>query len=599
MADMILFNGVATSTPSVLSSTNDSALQPIAAAGGNILCVMGYATGGQPNTLLGPFSSPTAAAKVLRSGPLLTAVQKAFAPSTALGAPSAIYAVNVGSATAGTVSLKDASGAVALTLTTSQYGTATAGMAKVQLLAGTTLGSMIMVGYLGKPVASQDNLARVAFTIAYSGAAASANMSVTSTTILLGAPVGTTLATIDLTAVTTVAEVVDLINTVPGFQATIAPASINAQALNGLDNINGPVGAAPLNVSANLQAQIDWLNSPASGGVFSAARAATATGPAAPTATAALATGATSPAPLVSDWVSAFVMLQGKNVNLIAVLSPTPAVWAAADAHVQYMSKVGKERRAFYGPDVGTSRTAVAALPVTIDSDRSAIVWPGYYDYDANGNRTLYPPYMSAALVAAGFAALSPGQTMTNVALNVLGLETQVNVPTDTDVLIPAGVCCLAANDSGIPYVVRAISTWLASNAYDRVEVSTGMAVDFTNQGLRTTVKALLGSAGAQGQGVGPLTLSKALTNAQTWLNYCAQPAPAGPGVLVGDSNSPPWSALTASAAGDAIAISYQSSPVVPLNFITAANSLVPYTGTVTVNLPPSGSLSGTASTLS
>jgi hypothetical protein len=598
MADMILFNGQSTFTPAVLTAVNDSAMQPISPGTGNILCIMGTSTGGQPNTLLGPFASPDAAKKVLRSGELLTAVTKAFAPSSALNAPSSIYAVNVGSNTPGAITLKDASGAAAIQLATAQYGTA-ANMARVQLLAGTSIGSMIVSGYAGKTIVTMDNVGRSAFTVLYSGAQATATITVTAQSVTLAAPAGTTVATFDLNVFSSMAQIVDAISGTTGFQATVSPASVNSTALNGLDPVAALSCKATATINANLQAQIDFFNSTASGGVFTASRLPTATGPAAATA-ATYATGGTAPAPLVGDWVSAFVMLQGYVVNWIAVLSPNSAVWAAADAHVQFMSKSGsKERRAFYGPATGTSQAAVALLPAAVNSDRGSIVWPGYYDYDVNGNRTLYAPYMSAAIVAAGFASLNPGQTMTEVTLNVLGLETQVNVPTSTDVLIPAGVCVLAQNDAGLPYVVRAISTWLADNKFDRVEVSCGAAVDFTNQTVRAALKVALGSAGAQGQGVSPITMAKLLSTAETALNYCALPPPKGPGALVGDSNSPPWTSLTATASGDSISISFQCSPVIPLNFIPVTNSIVPYSGTVTVNLPASGSLSGSSSSLS
>jgi hypothetical protein len=62
-------------------------------------------------------------------------------------------------------------------------------------------------------------------------------------------------------------------------------------------------------------------------------------------------------------------------------------------------------------------------------------------------------------------------------------------------------------------------------------------------------------------------------------LKQLAVPAPNGPGVLVGDANSPAWTGLVATAQGDQIALSVQVSPVIPNNFITIALSLVPYTG--------------------
>ncbi|MCE2580786.1 phage tail sheath subtilisin-like domain-containing protein [Komagataeibacter sp. FNDCR1] len=591
MADSTLINGSATYTPGVFSSTSDTAMNPVSAGTGNILCVMGISTGGKPNTLLGPFATPAAAADVLVGGELLTAVQKCFSVSDQVDAPSTIYAVNVGSAPAGTLTLKDSDGNVAINLVTDQYGTV-ANTAQIAVYAGTVQGSEISVGYAGQQAITQDNIARGAFGIAYTGTGTAPTITVASESVTLSD--GTTTTVLDLNQYQSIAQLVDAINTVSGFEATIVATAVNQTALNSLDPVTAKaLTSTPYAVTANLQAQIDFLNSTAGGGIFTATRATTATGPAAPAGWQSPAP-VTVPAPLVTDWTNALTMLQSTDVNWLAILSPNPAVWAAVDAHVQYMSKTAqRERRAWVGPDVGMSLSDAAALGVQLNSDRVSIAWPGFYGYDANGNETLYPPYMAAALIASGFAGLSPGQTMTNVALDVIGPEVAVNIPTDTDVLIPAGITPIAQGRSGTTIVVRAISSWLNDNYYDRVEVSTGAAADFTNQQVRNAVQARLGSDAAQGAGVSPITMNGCISDAETALNYCATPRPLGPGVIVGDSSSPAWDALTAVASGDTVEITFNSQPVIPLNFIKTNNALRPYTGTVTVNVSSTGSASG------
>jgi hypothetical protein len=49
-------------------------------------------------------------------------------------------------------------------------------------------------------------------------------------------------------------------------------------------------------------------------------------------------------------------------------------------------------------------RRAAIAAAKAINSDRTAYVHLGFYDYDANGALTLYPPYIAAAMVAGAFA---------------------------------------------------------------------------------------------------------------------------------------------------------------------------------------------------
>lgn len=596
MADSILVGSKTTYTPGAFSTTNDSGMNPVAAGTGNTLVLMGNSTGGKPNTLLGPFADPDSAAKVLVDGELLTAVKKAFSPSTSLGAPSSIYAVNVGSAPAATLSLKDSSGVDAIDLTTVQYGTVANG-AMVSVYDASVSGTEISVKNAGGTAVTVDNIQRNSFTLAYAGTEASAAITVAAEKVTLYAPAATEVATLDLNQYQSVAELVDAINAVSGFEATIVATALNDTALNALDPCtNVALTATAVTLTANLQAQIDAFNSTSGGGIFTAVRAATATGPAAPVGWETVAP-VTVPAPLVTDWTNAFTMLETQWVDHIAVVSPNPAVWAAADAHAQYMTKTAQmPRRVYTGPAAGLARDVVARMGATLNSDRTALVWPGIYMYDANGNKTLYPPYIAAALVAAGFAALAPGQSMTNVSLDVLGLDTPVSTPTDTDVLIPAGIMPLTTDKKGITKVVRAISTWLTDNKYDKVEISTSIAVDYVNVAVRDTVVARLGTAGAQGAGVSPETMAGVLSDAETTLNACAKPRPQGPGVIVGDANNPAWDYLNGSADGDTISVTFECHPVIPLNFIPVNNSITPYTGTVSVNVSSTGSASASGS---
>ncbi|MFT8945944.1 MAG: hypothetical protein ABF876_05105 [Acetobacter aceti] len=596
MADSILVGSKQTFTPGAFSTTNDTAMNPVSAGTGNTLVLMGTSTGGKPNTLLGPYADPTAAAKELIGGELLTAVQKSFSASTAVNAPSTIYAVNVGSAPAATLSLKDSSGADAIDLTTVQYGTA-ANTAMVAVYAASVSGTEISVKNAGGTAITKDNIERDSFTLAYTGSAASADITVASEEVTLCAPTGTAVATLDLNQYQTVAQLVDAINTVSGFEATIVPTALNDTALNALDPCTSKaLTTTAITITANLQAQIDFFNSNVGGGIFTATRAATATGPADPVGWETV-TPVTVPAPLVTDWTDAFSMLEGYWVDHISVVSPNSAVWAAADAHAQYMTKTAQmPRRIYTGPAAGMSRDQVAPLGAALNSDRIALIWPGIYMYDANGNKTLYPPYIAASLVAAGFAGLSPGQSMTNVSLDVLGLEVQVGIPTDTDVLIPAGIMPLATDRNGVTKVIRAVTTWLTDNKFDKVEVSTSIATDFVNMTVLDAVRSRLGTAGAQGMGVSPQTLAGALSDSETALNYCAKPYPQGPGVIVGDSSNPAWNDLTGTADGDTITVNFECHPVIPLNFIPVNNSIVPYSGTVSVNVSSTGSASASSS---
>ncbi len=576
MASTSFFNGNLTSTPGAASKVDDSALVPANPGIGNVLAIVGVTFGGQPNTPL-PFGDPTQLAGTLVSGELLTAMNKSFAPSNDedVNAPATVYAVRVGQATQSTLVLNDYGGTPCIELTSSLYGLG-ANLLKAKVAAGSIKGVAITT-QVGNTYYTQDNLARDAFTLQYSGPAASAQMTISDpNTVYLYAPAGEQVAAIDLTAFPTVAQLVDQISAVPGFAATVAPASMLAQALGGLDYVSGAdVLTTPYTATANLQACIDWFNG-ATQGFCTATRAGLTAGHQPAPADWQFFMGGTAPAATYADWSAAINSLQAVDVQHVSVLSGDPAVHAMADAHVQYMSTVGKrERRAYIGPPLGTPMSAVPALVAALNSDRTLFCWPGYLDYDAAGNLVTLAPYQSAVLVAAGFAGMVPGNAMTNKTVTARGLEVIVRVPTDTDVLIQAGACVLKASATGFK-VVRSVSTWLENNAYDKVEVSCGIALDYAVRSIRDDLEVLVGKKN------GPLLGGRAVSRTDTICRQLQVPEPIGVGVLVGDADSPAYRNITAAVSGDSVTVSLQLSPAIPDNFIDVAVSAVPYSGTVT-----------------
>ena len=578
MASKFFFGGNLYSTPVTASQVNDTGFAPATLGLGQQLAYIGNSYGGQPNTII-TGDSPADFEGTLISGDLMTMVNKAFAPSTQVGTPSKLTVVVVGQATqaTGVINGTGASGAI-IDLTSTQYGLP-ANLTKVKVEAGSNstqaAPSFKVSCGLGSNVTSEDNLYRLAFSVAYAGSQATATVNVGQSQLVLSAPAGTAVATIAFNSTLTVDQLVDQINGVPGFVAAIGPDASGTPTLNALENSVGGAKdckTAPYMATATVQAIVDWMNSPANGLVTGVNTSTAGTLPALVGWT--FLTGAAAPAPVVQDWANALAVLQNADCQHVGVLSADEAVWAAADAHVQYMSSVGrKERRAYYGPALGTSVAAVAAMPIDINSDRSAICFPGYQDYDVNGNLVTLPSYFTAGMIAAGFAGSSPGDAMTNKVFAVRGLELILRNPTDTDLLIQAGVCCMESTDEGYK-CVRSISTWLVNDNFNRVEISCGIAVDYTMRTIRAAVDQ------ARGGRQGPQLLGLALSIAKSTLLALSVPQPTGPGVLVGDANSPAFTDPTGSIAGDQLLISFTCSPVIPNNFIGVTANLQAYSGT-------------------
>jgi hypothetical protein len=278
-----------------------------------------------------------------------------------------------------------------------------------------------------------------------------------------------------------------------------------------------------------------------------------------------------------SSWDDTLAALKKVDVQWITPVSSNPTIHAMVDAHVQYMSTTGrKERRAICGTPLSTSDAAALVLAKQINSDRTSLVHLGHYAYDLTGTLSglqLYPPYMSAAAICGAFAAVAPGEPLTNKAMKFAGLERDLLVPADTDPLITGGVLCLENTDEGYK-VVQSITTWLADDKYDKVEQSVGFACDYVARTVRTNLDVLRGGKN------NPLRLGRAVQITESTLKALAQPEPIGPGVIVGDASSPAYTGISATLVGDAINVKFQCSPVLPDNYIGISIYVQPYSGT-------------------
>lgn len=567
----VFFNGRLWITPAVMSLVDDSAMYNKNLSVGNVLAVIGRSQGGKPLSAL-RFGSPDEARAVLRGGDLLKAVELAFDPSAQTVGPATVVAVRVNPATQSTLTLLDAASSPSITLTSTDYGRHTDSI-KVRVESGSIRGLKLST-QLGDAYYTQDNVARECFDVEYTGAAVTATITIDGGQVVLHAPAGTAVKTIDLTHFNTVEKLVDVINSVPGFDANILDANGDALALNGLDYLTAQdVKTAPLVVTGHLQAAVDWFNSMGEG-FIDATRPPTAGSPPAPVNWLFL-SGGTDGIVTTSEWQSAFSMLQSEDVQWVVPLSSEGAIHAMADSHAAYMSNVaGMERRVFVGGTTGLSDTQVMESAKLLNSDRTAVVHPGFYDYDERGELQLYPPYMLAAMIGGAFSGVNPGTAMTNKTLKIRGVERKLRNPTDTDQLILAGVLCVEDTPKGFK-VVKSITTWRTNTNYNRVEVSVGAACDFTMRNCRNAVEDIKGQKG------NPVVVRLALEKLESALKELARPEPMGPGVLVGDDESPPYRKLKATLEGDVLRLEWEASPVIPINYIPMVMHAVPWTTSV------------------
>lgn len=565
----VFFNGRLIVSPATASVINDSALQPQNASVGNVVALVGRATGGKPKTVL-RYGSPQEAARELVSGELLDAVRAAFDPSPETGGPQTIVVVRVDNALQSSGAMKDSTAADVITLTSVNYGIRE-NQIQYKVEAGSISGLRVTTKR-GNDYYTKDNIERRAFSVQYTGAETSATISVTGTTVVLAAPAGTTVATLDLTQYASIINLVDRINVVPGFEASVLDSSYNSPALNGLDFVTAQdVKTAAFTVKGDLQAVVDYLNGPTQDFV----RATRVNGAGKPPAAAdwKFMTGGTDGLTTFDDWAAAFEVLQTVDVQWVTPVSGDPGIHALADTHAAYMSDVAlRERRVICGTVLNTTDLQAIDAAKSLNSKRTSLVHIGHYNYDAVGKLVLYPAYMTAALISGAFSGVNPGTPLTNKAIKVRGLERNLRNPTDTDVLINGGVFCVEKTDDAYK-VVKSISTWLNDRNYAKVEQSTGWALDFTARRVREALDVLRGSKG------GPIALQRAISITESALRELAKAEPQGPGVLVGDAQSPAYRNISASLEGDVLRVQFECSPAIPVNYVLVSIFAVPYSG--------------------
>lgn len=569
----VFFNGRLWVSPATASVVDDSALYNRNLSVGNVLAVIGRSAGGKPNTAL-RFGSPSEARAALREGELLDAVLRAFDPSAQTGAPATVVAVRVNPATQAALNLLDGTAATVVQLQSTDYGLYT-NQIKVKVEAASVAGKKLTTQF-GNAYFTQDNVARNAFRIRYTGAEATATMTITGATVTLAAPAGTTVATIDLTQYPTIQQLVDRINVVAGFTAAVLDGNGTKPALQGLDFVTAQdVKTADYNATAHLQAIVDWFNSTAEGFITATRPANVGTLPANVGFT--YLAGGSDGTVTNTEWQNAFTTLQSEDVQWVVPLSSDGAIHAMADTHCAFMSNVARmERRTIVGMATGTTDTAAIDAAKALNSDRTSLVHLGFYDYDLNGNLVLFPPYILAAMIAGAFSGVNPGTPLTNKTLKLRGLERKLRNPTDTDVLIQGGVLCVEDTPQGYK-VVKSISTWLTNDNYNRVEVSVGVAVDFIARNIRNALDVL------RGEKASPITLARAASITESTLRELARPEPQGPGVIVGDAQNPAYKNIRASIEGDVLRVEFQCSPVLPVNYVLVSIFAVPFSGSATV----------------
>ena len=453
----------------------------------NNACIMGDARGGQPNELLW-FSSPSEAAAVLRSGPLLDAVKHAFRPGPGY-TPQRIAAMRVNPGVQAEHSFLKTADAVieAKAWDWGLHGN----QLKVKLENGTISGKKLTVQFMSETAYVVDDIIKSSFTIDYTGAEATCTMTINDTKLTTTTATHTQELDITFTSFPTIQDLVNYINDQAGYSCAITTLTPSDPS-NELDWVTAASinEASPVTAYSNVQAVIDALKD--CPWIYSAEYNVTASGRTMPDNIASWAyfSGGTDGAYTTSEWATSLSKIETEDIQIIGSSSTDAAVHALIRTHVEAMNAVtGKsERQAILG---GVSSETVAQAITraqALNSMAVMLAYPEFQDWNAAGTEVVWwaPAYYAAKLVGLA-TCLALNEPLTNKQMYVLGFKAITN--TDLEKLIKGGVCAGYKNPTGLFVNVRQVTSY-QGNELQKCEFSMVREALFINRDLRNAIEA-------------------------------------------------------------------------------------------------------------
>ncbi len=567
------FAGIFVEKPGVYSIADTSAMVAPNTAATGIIGAVGPAKAGTPGVVY-RFGSPKEAVQTLKSGTLLDCISLMYNPTGNGGGANTVYAIRVvgsGAATASTT-LKDGSNNNVLILRAPSVGEL-GNYLKVMVTDASSSGKKIILrNYYTGEEETFDNLQDV-FSIRYTGEETTATLSITvsggsATTLVISA--GADSVTVDLTKpeFNTIGKLILYLNALPNFSVASSPYLISGDLPSAyLDTVsNQDIKTSAYTCTATLGSIIYAVNTYSTLVVAEKASASATNPPANTTGFVGFSGGSDGAAPTASDYEAALALLEAEDCDIIFVASGDAQVQSKVMAHVNSMSSVTgrKERIAVFGlENVNATASDYIARALSFNSPRAVVVAPGIV-VNTGGTSVAYPSFYTAAMVCGLLAGLPTIENITFKTLGVNGL-TKIFTPSEITQLIQGGVCAVEYAPRKGYRIVRGITTYLAENNLAKREINCVRVIDALSKDLREVLEnRFIGR---------PLSSNIAglirSTVVEVLDRYVAK------GALVG-GEQPPYRNINVEINQDVAVVTFEVSPIVPLNFIFVKQIFTP-----------------------
>lgn len=517
MSQSVYFNGELITIPGAYSTVDTSLMATKGDnAGAKIIAFIGECTGGEPEAVQF-FTEPTTARKVLKSGDLLKACEKAWNPvsktksGVSLGGANAIACIRANKATKSAYSMfkQEGDDNPQLKFMSTDWGENTAHQIKMGngTLAGTK--KVVIYDQSAGVYETIDNVGNV-FTINYKGDQPYSELNIyldVNKAMYLQTKIGADAASavedikIKLDT-TTFKSMKALILQLQSYENYVVSAANNYNvrlSVTDLDfveqaNITFTPGQDAYRVTAvyaDLKAKlkvnsqlVELVEFDKSKGEIANFDYVTLTG------------GSKGISP--ASWVKYFDKLSNFDIAYIVPLTDDISIHAELASHITTLSgNLGKERRGIIGGKNGETVADTLARARDLASDRIQVVHGGFYDYNSSNELELYAPYILAAAHAGRVAYLEDGESATHDVYRMSAPEYKLE-RNEIEQLLAGG--CLAfefvlgKNSTSQSYVrlVQDLTTDTTSGDTVHSERATGALADAINKEIREELDELL-----------------------------------------------------------------------------------------------------------
>lgn len=602
----VYFNGRYYIKPQVATFVNDAALTPVGLVGSNVIGMMGPAKDGVPNQAY-LLTSLNDATDIFGEGPLVDGVAMAFnggAQFIWATRVSGTYAANTFSsvATQAIYAPSDTPNAPFKVLSNA-YGQHANGI-QVTTDANATKGVDVTVAAFGNTIIGQGIYYDVLQISAGAGAAASTSFTI----VTAGAAYNLTIANgtdtapvIDLVGV---ANTTDLVERIRDAMANATPSPIDDTdftfvVMKEVPGTQIDAGATTVlndsvavTMQANVKAVFDWFNSGSqpyvyaedsnnifttsttknlalltAGAVWNMALASTSGSKGSLDSTGFTGVLAEIYEDLDLDLI---VPIVDDYLGLTITTSTTPdAIFSAVLNHCKAMSTTKAEERiglvGYHFTDVGglypdgdgdTLTTSLIGKATALNSPYMVVCTPRFKTFDLKGNLKFFNGTYTAAYIAGLIASFPVGEPITNKevsgmqALSTYYKNRQILQLIDNGVLVVERV-------GGALKVVQGVTSWISDDNFNKKEISVRLVTNYIAKNCRENLQQFIGRKNS------PQILQMIKGSLVQVLRELENNE-----IIVGTTTYPAYRNLVITADGDVVRVSFECSPVLPINYI-------------------------------